>query len=433
MTKVAYFTFNERPWVDLLRRQVLEPLATINGSDVCRVVLFSFLPIYVFALERTKRRRLRHEFAKEGLHIHFIPSLVPWPTPFPRITKRPGVGWRPYVKWHPFVLPFLIMWALPVMLWLRLAGGYRIFHGRSYPVMPALLTLKSLVPGTRVVFDPRSDFPEENVMAGEWWADGLSFRTWKRLEGWFLRSSDVTVCIAQTYVDAFERDHGHFCAEIIPNNVDTDHFRPLPEVRQRRRRELGISEDTLVFCYLGTINRAAWYRTSYYVRLLKALEHLERPWMFLFLTQSRNHPVLVDDLTAAGIGKDRYLIIAPEYKDVPEYLNVADIGTMLFEYPTIRIGTKITEYVAVGLRVLVNSNCLGAIELIKACGKGAVLELGLGGMDKVYNRDSIHGSIEKLLVSEGEADFAKRELSTRCAALKYRRVYEKLEDLKNSG
>ncbi len=433
MTKVAYFTFNERPWLDLLRRQVLELLVTVNASDDCRVTLFSFLPVFVFATERAPQRRLRHEFAKAGLRIHFLPSLVPWPVPFPIITKRPGLGWRPYVKRHPVMLPFLVMWVLPVVLWCRLVGGYRIFHGRSYPIMPALLSLKFLVPGTRVVFDPRSDFPEENVMAGEWPADGLSFRAWKRLEGWFLRSSDVTVCIAQTYVDAFVRDHGPFRAEIIPNNVDTDHFRPLPEARQRRRRELGISEDTLVLCHLGAIDRTSWYRISFYVRLIKALERLERPWKFLFLTQRRNHSALVDDLTAAGIERDRYLVVAPNYKDVPEYLNVADIGTMLFGDPTIRLGTKITECVAVGLRVLVNANCLGAIELIQARGKGAILALGLGGMDKVYSPSMVHDSIEELLGSDRETDFAERDLSTRCAARKYRRAYEKLEDLKNSG
>ncbi|MCX6842302.1 MAG: glycosyltransferase family 4 protein [candidate division WOR-3 bacterium] len=58
---------------------------------------------------------------------------------------------------------------------------------------------------------------------------------------------------------------------VIPNGVDTDEFRPMPEERRRLRRELGYSDDDVVLGFIGRL-----HTTKGVPMLLDAFEQLRR-------------------------------------------------------------------------------------------------------------------------------------------------------------
>lgn len=425
-SKVAYVIALENPASDLLRRQVIELVADIRkATPTTRISIFLFFTLQSVLFRRCDLRMTRVRLEASGAGLHVIPTLCPWPLPFPRL-RRTAAGWHPLVIWDRWSVRSFKLAALPVLLALRLFGGYRIFHCRSWPATSAAILVRRLVPGTSVLFDPRSDFPEENVTAGNWPLDSRDFRYWKGEERRLLERSAAVACIAPSYARAFRSAVPACRAFLAPNNVRCSDFRRNGSARAHIRRTLRIPGQEPVFLYLGDLGTSPWHQPEFYRAFYDMLVSRGASFRFLFLTPERNMPLVREKFA----GCDRVVIASPPYNAIAEYLSAADYGMMFLHRAKNVLGTKIVEYLSASLPILVNRNCLAAVELIEEEPRiGCVVNLGLGDLDTIHAFGPEAMQSIRALLHTGLSlyDFARDRYDNSAVAARYAEQYVSME------
>ena len=188
---IAYLIFDEIPWHPVIRGQVIELIEKIKPkARIDHYYLISFLPLHRILKNRKRISAIGDELENFGIDLVLIP--IPY---FPQRFAFAG-------RWY--LLPVVLLVTLPVLLFFVFIKKISLFHCRSYPITTSALIVKKIF-GTKFIFDPRSDFPEENITAGRWTETSLSFKMWKLLERLFLKNSDATIAIASTYGEHFRK------------------------------------------------------------------------------------------------------------------------------------------------------------------------------------------------------------------------------------
>jgi colanic acid biosynthesis glycosyl transferase WcaI len=121
---------------------------------------------------------------------------------------------------------------------------------------PQLLTgvaglLVSRVHRVPFVFDVRDLWPESVVAVGALAAGSAPVRMLESLEHQLYRRADHVVVVTESFVEAIAA-HGiaRERISVVTNGVDLDLFRPAD--RESARRDLGLSMDEFIVCYVGT-------------------------------------------------------------------------------------------------------------------------------------------------------------------------------------
>lgn len=376
--KIAYIIVGEDLAAPLLRRQVIELLAQIKlKNNNLEITILNFQSLFSIINHFHEWMLLASEVKNLGLRLFFIPNICPWPIPNLRI-KKLSVGWRPYSVWNKAAAIIFSNLSLPIFFTLNKLLGFKIFHCRSYVSTLAVLRYKSFFSDVKVIFDPRSDYPEEGVTASFWEEGSRDFVFWKIKEKSLLEKSDAVALIGPTYYDHFVKSSASFSCFFAPNNVDLSHFKPNARRRNEIRQNFGYADSTTVFVYLGALTDDGWHRTEFYRVFYEQLKKAKREFSFLLLVPE----VFRGDVSRRFSDCDNVKIISPAFSEVGYYLASADIGLMFFHRPKIAVGTKIGEYLCTGLPIVVNCNCVGAVDLIKRNASfGAVIGLGIGGND----------------------------------------------------
>lgn len=422
--RVAYVIANEDLASPLLTRQVVELLSEAvtqsHGSLDINLLLFQTIPSLV--RRRAQLRDLKIEMQKNRLNLSIIPNLTPWP--FPNLTlQRTALGWRPNGVWNRFSARAFKLYAFPFLLYHYLFGRRRIFHSRSYPPAVAIHALKKLLPGVKHVFDPRSDFPEENVVSGSWSASSRDFNFWKFTEAMIISRANTTVCISEAYAQHFAESVSGFEYIVAPNNVDTERFSYRREARENIRAALGWSDTDLVFVYLGGMSPRGWHRPEFYRQLLDSIREQDLSAKLLMLI-----PKHALDHTRAVFSETHGVEIRHVgYDEVPVWLSAADVGLMFMHKRRLAVGTKISEYLSVGLPIACNSNCLGTVRFLQDHpNAGWKIGLGLGDLDSTIDS----ASLVSLLGAAGRRgdlrSVAERVFSNTTVAQIYLRLYRTL-------
>jgi glycosyltransferase involved in cell wall biosynthesis len=402
---IAYLVWLEDLSSPILTGQVVEVLEEMGRrSHGHKIFLLTFQPLYRMILRRAQLAAVRTRLHASGVETAIIPCLA-----FPRIDLFRA-------RW--FMMPFILVQSLPVLLVLKLLKKVDIVHCRSYPAAWAAMTLKRLLP-VKMVFDPRSDFPEENVTAGKWSFDSVTHRAWKRLERGLLREADATIAITDSYVDHFRRVVPEARFYLVPNNVDTNRFRPDAAFRDAFRHDHGLSEDTVVFCYSGSMG-SHWHNPGPYADFIIGLRELGRAHWFLFITHGAD--TLKRGLADRGVSPDEYGVVSCGFDEVPRYLSAADFGTMFMTVRKIALGIKTVEYLAAGLPIIVNRESAGAAGIIKRYGVGLVLD-DERTVDPAALREMVGRRQE---ISSSARDLAEKRFSTSVVALRYLILYDSL-------
>ncbi len=425
--KVAYLMFNDEPWKPLIRRQVLELLSQIQqeGRDMSIILLVAY-PWYWHLTHRLSLRRKVREFVPKTVKLRLLPLPFPAPVPHWRPVFHNDRGWRPNKTLNASSLPYLGYLLLPYLAKLHLLDGVRIFHGRSYPATAALQYFKDYFPKVRIVFDPRSDFPEENKSLNGIFDKSTDFNFWKLKERQLLQQSDATICISDYYQKHY-KENGLSGGEIIGNNVDTSLFKFSEDRRKSLRRDLQL-EDHLIFCYLGTMYPGTWHEPHFYAEFLKQLLKYEANYCLLFLVPVENSEFISERMTAEGIDPSCYRIIHPHYEEVPHYLSASDYGLFFLRHKKIALSVKLVEYNAVGLPVLVNENAISAAQFVRRYHTGKVLNLGLGDWDTRVSewREGDLSALLKVFCRQDIAAIARAKFSNERVASHYLKLYRKL-------
>lgn len=407
--KVAYVTWLESLNSPILKGQVIEVLKRITKmSPENKIYLFSFQPIYIILLHYQEIHKVRKDLMSNKINLILIPSLT-----------IPKLNWF-NAKWY--IIPLIFLQSFPPLLVLTFIKKIDILHCRSYPIMLAAIMVKKIKKELKIIFDPRSPFPEENITANQWTERSFTYKLWKKLEKLYLNESDITIAITNTYIEHFAKISPSSRFAVIPNNVDMTRFIPNKEFREYLRLKMGISDDEIIFTYSGSLGNH-WNNPKVYAKFVIALRKLNIKHRFLFITQQISKLKRVFD--RYGIGPNEYFTISADIEDVPKYLSIADFGLNLMGKEDIRMSIKTVEYLAMGLPIIINLNVLGAKETIEQYGVGLVLE-DLENIDFLKIENLIENK-EKLSLKC--RNIAYRKFSTEKIAEQYLNTYKKIRGI----
>jgi glycosyltransferase involved in cell wall biosynthesis len=281
----------------------------------------------------------------------------------------------------------------------------------------------------KLLFDIRGFFPEEYTNAGRWPEGGWLYRSAKRIERWLLKESDGFVVLTEKareilFPESAETgfDERGRPVEVIPCCVDLTRFETDKETVNELRRQLGI-EDRPVIAYVGSFG--GWYLTEEMFDLFTAAKGHDERTFVLILTQ-REKERIADELRARGFADADFLVESVAPQEISRYLSAADISVSFIKACYSKLSsspTKIAEYLACGLPVIINGGVGDLDALITANGVGTVIN--------DFNKTSYISALQELSSLSGVADkcrdTARREFDLETVGgARYRRLYSRL-------
>lgn len=352
---IAYVTWLEDITAPVLSGQVIRVLKAIRREDPkIPITLVSFIGLHNRIRRAAKLRALKNSLDSDGIRCIFRSVAY-----LPRLQNRIQMTSKAVGR----------MRRVSTRKLHRICRkeSFTVLHARSYPAMIPIVRLKPRY-GYKVVFDPRSDFPEENISAGFWKREDADYTNWKQLEKEFLNSSDRTIMINETYARHYGELADRLRFSTIPNTVDTKLFVREPSARERIRRRYGI--DGITFVYCGSLGND-WHRVEFYASAVEVLREVDPLFHFMFITtQAQN---VTSYFHRHGISMDNVHVFSVPIEEVPDYLSAADVGLLFLGAPKIALAIKTVEYLAMSLFVVVNRNAQGAAEYLTRKGIGSVI------------------------------------------------------------
>ncbi|MEP6706402.1 MAG: glycosyltransferase family 4 protein [Pyrinomonadaceae bacterium] len=333
--RVLYISYNGM--LDPLgQSQVIPYLRELSGRGV-RFTLLSYERPVAFTEEGIERcRELKRTLAAYDIEWHYL-----------RYHKTPSLPATVY----------------DILAGVRLGAsfvkrqGIHMVHARSH--IPAVIAwaLKKRF-GIKMIFDIRGLMGEEYVDAGHWSHGGLRYRLTKIMERRALETTDGIVTLTEKLWPVIKEWNGlrgrKVCRQVIPCCTDLVRFVFREEDRKERRAELGL-EDRFVVVYCGSIG--GWYLSDKLADFFLALLKLRPDSHFLWLTQGDSR-LIQDLMRARSIDESQYTVRFVQPVDVASYLSASDIGVAFFKPGVSKLATsptKVAEYLACGLPVIMNS------------------------------------------------------------------------------
>ena len=281
------------------------------------------------------------------------------------------------------------------------------------------LALKRLL-GVKMVFDVRGLLADEYVDAGHWPAGSFKYRLTKFMEGRCLAAADGVVTLTRAIwpllKSASELSGREVAHQVIPCCVDLERFRFDAAARAACRAELGL-QGRFVLVYSGSVG--TWYLTEEMVDFFAALSARHGDAHFLWLTPG-GHEMIEAAMRRRGIAHDRYTVraVAPP-ADVSPYLSASDAGIAFIKPCRSKLAsspTKVGEYLACGLPLVINSN-IGDCDAL-------VSQERIGALVREFTAEAYGQAITTMLNLLDDVESARR---------RSREVAERLLDVSTVG
>ena len=314
-------------------------------------------------------------------------------------------------------------------------GHIDAVHARSYVAADVALKLKRRF-GLPFIFDMRGFWVDERREGGRWRQSNplyrLIYRQWKAKERAFTAGADHIVVLTKAAKSVIEEwdDYRGQPVTVIPCCIDHAAFTlPAPGQRETARAKLGIGDAATVLVYLGSIGTI--YLLGDMLRFFSRLKQARPGAKFLFIGWLTREEVLAA-ANAAGteIEADEIIIQPSEHGEVPFWLAAADIAIALRQPSFSSLGaspTKLAEYLACGLPVIVNDGVGDVGSLVGQLDAGAVLTtMSDSEMDEVVSK------LDDILATDPGAlrERSRRIHDMPVALAKYRQVYDSIATAK---
>jgi len=302
-------------------------------------------------------------------------------------------------------------------------------HARSHIPATIGLRLKRRL-GVKLIFDLRGLMAEEYVDAEHWRLNGAPYRATKLMERRILSNADAVVTLTEKIWPIIKdweglrnRDVVH---EVVPCCADLELFNFKEQDRQQRRAELGL-QDRRVLVYSGSIG--GWYLADRMADLFAEIAGQKSNWHFLWLTAG-SADLIRKIMMERNIDSSRYTVRSVASADVPSYLSASDAGVAFYKPTLSRLATspvKLTEYLACGLPVIINSGIGDSDALVTREGAGALVSdftkaeyaQAVNIIERLVNQAE---HTRKLTRSVAEKLFDVRQVGVQ----RYGRVYDRL-------
>jgi len=295
--------------------------------------------------------------------------------------REAGIQWVPlsYHK-HPTLLATAYdVLAGAIRAW-RLARRYdiQVVHARSYVAMLMAWGLKCVL-RVRVIFDMRGFWADERVEGRLWSSNSALYLLAKHLERRFLRDADEVITLTDRARQTIEDWLDGACPRVtvIPTCVDLERF----SASQGRRSP----QEAPIFVYAGSVG--TWYLLPEMLQFTKralrrfAGSHL---WLLTQQTEEANRVV-----RKAAFSSPVVQVTSVEPSAVPRWMEQAHAGLAFYKPGFSRQGTcptKIGEYLAAGLPVVVNREVGDMEGLLSTARVGVVIaEFSLKEYDRALD------------------------------------------------
>lgn len=278
-----------------------------------------------------------------------------------------------------------------VVAWIALRHRIALFHARSH-VAAAVAAIVALVTRTPWVFDMRGFLADEFVEAGAWKVGGLKYQVVRAVERWLLRRSTAIVVLTDRAVDRLRSEPAYAEAvrerpvAVIPCAVDLVRY-----------QDDGGTERSRTLAYIGSVG--TWYLLDDMLRFFGRLLEAQPGWSFLIVNRQQQ-PEIRRAIARAGLPESSVRLMSAEYDEIPGILRGCAAGIVLLREGLSKLGSspiKLSEYLACGLPVVVNTAVGDAPRLVASARAGVVL----GALDDASLQ---RGAAELVaIVDEGEA------------------------------
>jgi glycosyltransferase involved in cell wall biosynthesis len=210
---------------------------------------------------------------------------------------------------------------------------------------------------------------------------------------------------------------------VIPCCVDTERFRPDPEARARRRRDLGkrITEDTRLVAFAGAHAR---YDLPAIARFIAGLRH-HGDARLLLVTREDPAPMLAA-MKEAGC-EDAVHVVTALPDEVPQWLAAADLAVSLLRDCRASIAaspTKVAEALSAGLPTVVSQNIA---ENNNLKGPGILVMPAKGAGPEKVIEEIVARQKDRVAWQKEAREAAVRFFSlSRVGVVRYQQIYEQI-------
>jgi len=338
--------------------------------------------------------------------------------------KEEGIDWRfLYYHKYPALLAklFDITSGSVYSIILIIAKRVKLIHARGITSAVMALGPKCIL-GVKIIFDMRNFLAEAYVSAGIWKPGSLNFKLVKQMEKLVLENAFITIVESHPHFRALEKyKYGNI--EIIPCCVDLDKFRYNRD-GGKPTNDFGL-DNRFYLIYIGSLG--TWYMMD---EMLDFYENLSKDISFsdcgLILATRHSPTEIIERIKAKGLDMEKISILNLDHQEIPGVLSLSRLG-MAFIKPyerTDSFPTKIGEYLASGLPVVLNKGMGDAEVLIKENKVGVIIDsFSEEGYKEAVNK-------LKLLLKEGESlnwrcrQVAEKHLSLKKAVDRYCVIYK---------
>lgn len=244
----------------------------------------------------------------------------------------------------------------------------KIIHARSY--ISALVAFKYRKE-SKIIFDMRGFWIDERVDGGLWNLRnplmGVIFKYFKRKERYFLENADHTIALTEQAENIMVSwvESGYLktkpTIQVIPCCADEFHFNPSREIKKDLRKELGISNDTFILLYLGSVG--TWYMLEEMLLFFKSLRRIHGNSKFLLVSPDKK--LIHTEVSRLKINESDIIVTESARKDVPHYIEMSN-ASIFFIKPAFSkkasSPTKMAEVLLMGKPVICNAG-IGDVDM----------------------------------------------------------------------
>jgi glycosyltransferase involved in cell wall biosynthesis len=387
----------------VLKTQVLELLYDIKKQNSkANIHLLAIVRVNYYRANRKEAKKMAEELKKEGVNFHFVPVIFP-------SRKFYLTTWERVV-----LMPQVVAWLKYFVLWYRI----NIIQGRSYIASLAGIWVKKILPWVKVMFDTRALYVDEGIVTGKWKAGDKQEKKWRSIEKAIVQKSDITISVSypqEEYYRAFSDK-----VLTIPNCVNMERFRFDEGVRERVRKELGVT-DKMVFLHIGSLYN--WYDPEFVSRYFSSVWRKDRKSYLLIVTQSPTEEI-VGLLEKEGVDENSYRIVKNP-PNVEELALAGDWGLLLQNKTSasrVAHTVKFSEYLAGRMPVITFDYVGGAAWWIKKEKCGLIIDESLEVDDEHIKR--LKNDKEEM--AQNGLDVASEYLSTKMCAKQYNEAFKNI-------
>jgi hypothetical protein len=219
---------------------------------------------------------------------------------------------------------------------------------RNYNSGLAVYILK-LVKSVRLVFDPRSQYIQENIGCNKLYEGSCAQKFWLSMEKKILLASANVIAVSKAQAAYYRGIIKGLRLDIVPCFGQPEFEFINDSIISISRKKMGFSMDDLVICYYGSLDNK-WNNIDMYKRFFYRC--IEAGYKICILSQNADKLVSDSRLTSSGAFIKK--VDTPE--ETKALMSACDFGVIILNkspaWESI-LGVKFVEYLCCGLQVIV--------------------------------------------------------------------------------